>query len=63
MHRLCNVLVFSNIVKIIEVGVFFQNIASLSKKCDVLRDVLGFKWGGPTMLKMFRIFNINDYVI
>ena len=39
------------------------NIASLSKKCDVLRDVLGFRWPGPTMLKMVRIFNINAYLI
>ena len=39
------------------------NIASLSKKCDVLSDVLSFRWLGPTMLKMFRIFNINAYVI
>ena len=39
------------------------NIASLSKKCDVLRDVLGARWPGPTMLKMVRIFNINAYVI
>ena len=39
------------------------NIASLSKKCDVLCDVLGFRWLGPTMLKMVRIFNINAYVI
>ena len=39
------------------------NIASLSKKCDVLLDVLGFRWPGPTMPKMVRIFNITAYVI
>ena len=39
------------------------NIASLSKKCDVLCEVLGFRWLGPTMLKLVRIFNINAYVI
>ena len=38
-------------------------LASLSKKCDVLLDVLGFRWPGPTMPKMVRIFNIAAYVI
>ena len=33
------------------------NIASLSKNCDVLLDVLRFRWPGPTMPKM--IFNIT----
>ena len=36
---------------------FFQNIASLGKKSDVL----GFRKPGPTMPKKVRTFNINAY--
>ena len=65
MHRLCDVLVFFKHRQKHRGRCFFQNIAETShrKKCDVLLDVLGFRWPGPTMLKMVRIFNNNAYVI
>ena len=61
MHRLwC---FGSNVVINIVVDVFFKT--SLSKKYDVLRDVLGFRKPWPTMPKMVGTFNINinAYVI
>ena len=67
MHCLCDVFFLLQISSKTSRSMFSSkhrwNIASLSKKCDVLCDVLGFRWPGPTMLKMVRIFNINAYVI